>query len=326
MKNDPIVIQLIHIQGPLKGQIQEFGGQVVTIGRNPGCDVHFPKDLTGISRSHAEIVREGNRFLLVDKSTNGTFVNGKQVSEAFLKDGDVIMFSPEGPKVSFLSQAGEPAGVVPAGPGPEIPADIPARAHTNTPSDTPAGAPLDTPSVGTPTGNAPAAPVREAGTPEPQRQAPPQAPAAREQVEIKKVQAPLIVQYGPTLNSFKELPVNVGQGPGNDLILPHPAITDRHAQIFFAQGKYWVKDLTGTRSIHINGRAIDLQAPLNTDDVLSFSPQGPVLRFLGEGRLAEYEEPAPADPGFVQSVSEEPGSPSGEKKSKPFSIKDIFKR
>ena len=297
MKNEPvIIIQLIHIHGPFKGRIQEFGGVTITIGRNPDCDMQFPKDLAAISRNHAEIVREGNRFKLVDKSTNGTFVNGKQAKEAFLKDGDVVMFSPDGPKVSFLSKAVEGRDFEAISPEPMIPAHIPAQ------------------------------PVEVIRTPEPPRQAPPRAPEAGPEVQVKKVQAPLIVQYGPTLNSFKELPVNLGQGPGNDLILPHPAITDRHAQIFFAEGKYWIKDLTGRKSISINGRAIDLQAPLNTDDVLSLSPQGPVLRFLGEGRLAEYEEPAPADSGFVPGVPEEPVKPAGEKKSKSFSLKDIFKR
>lgn len=104
MKTQPVIIvQLKHIQGPFKGQIQEFGGPVITIGRNPACDMRFPEDLATVSKNHAEIVREGNRYKLIDKSTNGTLVNGRQVKEVFLKDGDVIMFSPDGPKVSFLA-------------------------------------------------------------------------------------------------------------------------------------------------------------------------------------------------------------------------------
>lgn len=106
MNTEPVVIvQLIHIEGPLKGRTQEFGGPSITIGRKPMCDMQFPEDLAAVSGDHAEIVREGNRFKLIDKSTNGTFVNGKQVGEVFLKDGDVIMFSPDGPTVSFLARA-----------------------------------------------------------------------------------------------------------------------------------------------------------------------------------------------------------------------------
>ncbi|MCK7510878.1 MAG: FHA domain-containing protein [Desulfobacterales bacterium] len=105
MKELPvIVVQLVHIQGPLMGQIQEFTEPQITIGRHPSCSVQFPTDLATISRTHAELVREGNRYKVVDRSTNGTFVNGKRVTEAFLKDGDVIMFTEGGPKVSFLAQ------------------------------------------------------------------------------------------------------------------------------------------------------------------------------------------------------------------------------
>jgi len=106
MKQPPaIIVQLIHMEGPLKGQIQEFNLPEIVIGRSPACQVCFPRDLAIVSRVHARIVREGNRFMLMDQSTNGTFVNGKQVKEAILKDGDILLFAEGGPKVSFLTQA-----------------------------------------------------------------------------------------------------------------------------------------------------------------------------------------------------------------------------
>ncbi len=84
MKKAPtIIMQLVHIQGPMKGQIQEFSEPEISIGRHPSCHVQFPKDLSLISRQHARIVREGNRFKLVDQSANGTFLNGKQVKRHF---------------------------------------------------------------------------------------------------------------------------------------------------------------------------------------------------------------------------------------------------
>ncbi len=307
MKSEPeIAVQLIHLHGPMKGQIQEFTAPEITIGRNTTCDVMFPKDLSSVSRNHASIVREGNRFRLVDSSTNGTFVNGKQVKEAFLKDGDVLMFSPEGPKVSFLSRISE------------------ARAEETAPRPAAVEPPAPRPRQV----ERPAAPPEDIFTPaeQPARQQPRESEPPRREVPVMKVAAPLIVQYGPTLNSFKELPVNIGQGSGNELIMPHPSIIDRHAQIFFAEGRYWVKDLTGRKTVSINGRAIDLQAPLNANDVLSLSPQGPTLRFLGEGRLAEYDEPVrEAAPAPGSDIPEGPQK-AGEKKPKGFSLKDIFKR
>ena len=105
MKSKPkIIVQLVHIEGPFKGEIQELTEDTILIGRHPSCHVKFPVDYATISRKHATIVREGNRFKFKDQSTNGTFINGKKVKEAILKDGDVLIFAKGGPKVSFLTQ------------------------------------------------------------------------------------------------------------------------------------------------------------------------------------------------------------------------------
>lgn len=318
MKDRPdIEIQLIHIQGPLKGQIQELAADVISIGRHPSCDVIFPKELSTLSRMHAEIVREGNRFRLVDKSTNGTFVNGKQVTEVFLKDGDVIMFSEGGPKVSFLTKIlKDRIGVQPE-------ETVPAPSKPSTPAPDVGG--LSAPPVQdiAPPPPKPAGPAPSA----PSYQEPPKAPVS-DDIPIEKVQAPLIVQYGPTLNSFKELPVTIGTDPTSNLTLPHPAITKRHAQIFFAKGQYWIKDLTGTNCISVNSRPAGLQIALNTNDVLALSPNGPTFRFLGEGRLAEYEEIPPEEPPMQPSESQGIMPRQEEDKvQKVFkSFKDMFKK
>ena len=138
MANIPvIVIQLIHIEGPLKGEIQDFSDPEISIGRHSSCHVQFPKDLRIISREHARIIREGNRFKLMNLSQNGTYLNGKRIPEAYLKDGDVLMFAQGGPKVSFLTriEEGRPAvdittPITPEPPqAPPIisPADLPRR-------------------------------------------------------------------------------------------------------------------------------------------------------------------------------------------------------
>jgi pSer/pThr/pTyr-binding forkhead associated (FHA) protein len=85
-----IVVRLIHIKGPLKGRIQEFTEHRIGIGRHPANAVCFPSDLDIVSRNHADIVREGNRFKIIDHSTNGTYVGNKRVTEAYLRDGDVL--------------------------------------------------------------------------------------------------------------------------------------------------------------------------------------------------------------------------------------------
>ncbi|HHO76978.1 MAG TPA: FHA domain-containing protein [Deltaproteobacteria bacterium] len=319
MKDKPdIEIQLIHIQGPLKGQIQEFLTDTVSIGRHTSCDVIFPREFSVISRRHARIEREGNRFKITDQSTNGTFVNGKQIEQAYLKDGDVIMFSDGGPKASFLAHI------------------LKDRLEEVSGDTTPMSYPQD---VSTPAGqSAPTPPARDIiqETPEPPTPATPASPPSLQEtpktsdadsVPIEKVQAPLIVQYGPTLNSFKELPITIGTDPTSNLMLPHPAITKRHAQIFFARGQYWIKDLSGTNCISVNSRPAGFQVALNANDVLALSPTGPTFRFLGEGRLAEYEEIVPEEPDEAPIANHDMPRQEEDKVQKVIkSFKDMFKK
>jgi pSer/pThr/pTyr-binding forkhead associated (FHA) protein len=102
----------------------------------------------------------------------------------------------------------------------------------------------------------------------------------------------LIIQYGPTLRSFRELPVTIGRSSQCQFVLEHPALAAQQVQILFAQERYWIRDLTGLRSVHINRRPVGDQAPIEANDELALSPQGPYFKFLGGGRLAEVPEPA----------------------------------
>ena len=112
-------------------------------------------------------------------------------------------------------------------------------------------------------------------------------------IPIQQVKKPLIVQYGPTLQSYNALPVTIGNGAKCDFRLDHPAVFERHAQIFYYQEHYWIKDLTGKNIVQINGRNIEGQGMLELDFQLSLSSQGPDFRFLGGGRLAEIEAAMP---------------------------------
>ena len=241
MKRRPdIVVQLVHILGPMKGNIQEFSEELIAIGRNPSCHLRFPADMVIVSRNHAEIIREGNQFKLINKSPNFTFINGKQIEKekgAYLKNGDILEFAKGGPKVSFLTEIKE------------------------TTVDTESA--VATPHI--------VKTVRD----------------NQEEIIIQKSNVPLIIQYGATLRSFKELPVVIGKNPKCGFVIDHPAIFDQHAQVFFSQNQYWIKDLTGKKSVQINRQLINYQVPLKLNDEITMSHQGPIFRFLGEGRLAE---------------------------------------
>ncbi len=80
----------------LEGLSEDCAGKTYTpkedrlvIGRDPSCDIHL--DILAVSRRHAEISREGGTVSFRDlDSTNGVFLNGKQVKSQPLRSGDEI--------------------------------------------------------------------------------------------------------------------------------------------------------------------------------------------------------------------------------------------
>ena len=75
-----------------------------TIGRQPDNQLIL-RD-SRVSRRHAEVVREGNGYAIVDLgSSHGVFVNGKRVETERLKSGDRIEFGvDDGYRLSFLEE------------------------------------------------------------------------------------------------------------------------------------------------------------------------------------------------------------------------------
>lgn len=62
----------------------------MVVGRDPACEITI--DNLGISRQHCAFEIRGDSFLIQDLgSSNGTYVNGKKVSQFFLNDGDEVV-------------------------------------------------------------------------------------------------------------------------------------------------------------------------------------------------------------------------------------------
>ena len=301
MKTAPaIIVQLIHIEGPMKGRILELSDHEINIGRHPSCQLKFPHDFNIISRKHATITRDGNRFKLTDRSSNGTIVNGRKIKETYLKDGDVITIAEGGPKISFLTRMGELS-------------PVPQTEETPPPPPPPPPPPKE---------EIVAPPVQE----EVRMPAPRQPLMSPESAAPQKTREPLIIQYGPTLRSF-DMPLKIGRHPDSDFFLDQAEILDFHAEIYFSDGQYRVCDLTGQQMITINNIPVGKEAAFRQNDELALSSSGPFFQFLGNGRLSEVEKTAAeagADgQGFEEQISEKSAIDGAFKKPISF-LKKLF--
>ena len=129
------------------------------------------------------------------------------------------------------------------------------------------------------------------------------------EIPVISTNAPLVIQFGPTLQSYNLLPVTIGTDADCDFVLANSALSGRHVQIFFNADDYYAKDLTGRNLVTINGRPVGTQAVLAQGAELALTDQGPKFKFLGGGRLAEIPEveAEPNLPGLISvSLTESP--------------------
>jgi serine/threonine protein kinase len=80
--------QIVVVSGPDKGRSFPLSQGTFQIGRSQATATKL-SDHT-VSRIHCEIEHDGKRAVLVNKSTNGTQVNGKTVTEHELRHGDLV--------------------------------------------------------------------------------------------------------------------------------------------------------------------------------------------------------------------------------------------
>jgi pSer/pThr/pTyr-binding forkhead associated (FHA) protein len=82
--------RFLEVQGPGESLLIPLGTGVMHIGRGLSADLRL--DEKSVSRRHAMLVhRPTGPRLLDDRSSNGTFVNGRQIVQADLHNGDVLV-------------------------------------------------------------------------------------------------------------------------------------------------------------------------------------------------------------------------------------------
>jgi DNA-binding NtrC family response regulator len=81
--------KLVVIKGPQRGTEFVIGGDVIRVGKATENDLAITDET--VSRVHFEIVRDAKGYLLRDlKSTNGTFLDGAEIKEAYIRAGSVV--------------------------------------------------------------------------------------------------------------------------------------------------------------------------------------------------------------------------------------------
>ena len=117
--------KLVVIKGAQRGTEFVIAGDVFRVGKAPDANDLVLGDET-VSRVHFEIMRDAKGYLVRDlKSTNGTFLDGAEVKEAYLRAGSVIAagscelkFTPFEERIEILpsekEQLGDMVGKSPA--------------------------------------------------------------------------------------------------------------------------------------------------------------------------------------------------------------------
>src|SRR6266550_2388997 len=307
----------------MDGREYVIAGASLVFGREAGCDVVVAGN--DVSRRHAEIVQTPKGYLLVDSSTNGTFVNEERVEgQRILARADVIRLGDE--QFRFYADVAPATAVPPPPPGP---AASPPQAVPPSPAPPPG--------------------ARQAGGPG--QAAPPPGATDRLRHTVHGLEAfvpasprsaagglfaSFLVRSGGLVGQrlpVKTPVVNIGRADYNDLVVPDPSVSTSHAKLQRREGIWVLVDLDSTNGTFVDGEQVKGEAPLApgatvrfgdvqlvfepTDDALGVAKGGgtQVLRTPHSVAPNVHPMPAPSPPAPAPTAPR--GSPAPGPKAPP---------
>ena len=243
--------------------------QGIVIGRDASADVVVAQN--EVSRRHAEIVPDERGYIVRDLSTNGVYVNGERIEQAFvLSRADVLRVGTE--EFRFY------ADVAPAAPKKIISEKVVAAAVSALAASSSGNAQTTdatggtTPPVATPPVPAPpAAPPAQNAKPRPSAE-PPTAPVAARAEDQRPILATLeVMNEGIDKGKRYEVRVplaHVGRGPHNDIVIANDSVSDSHAKLMARDDGWYVTDLGSTNGTYVAGTRLTGERRLDgTPDV-----------------------------------------------------------
>jgi pSer/pThr/pTyr-binding forkhead associated (FHA) protein len=244
-------------------------GAALVIGRDASADVVVPGH--EVSRRHAQIVATEQGFVLVDTSTNGSFVNGHRIEgSCVLQRADVIRIGAD--EFRFYAEAAPAPPVAATPPSAAPPVAVPPPVAAPPPAPVP---PPEAPVAAVP-GEAPSGAQQRlfntmfgvGGVPG----KPPSGPVT----PISVVDAPiasLLVRSGSLKGKrlFVRTPVvNIGRAEYNDLVIPEQSVSAAHAKLQRREGIWVLSDLGSTNGTYVDGERVIEETPLGPGAAIRF--------------------------------------------------------
>jgi len=275
------------------GREYAIAGASLVFGRDATCDVVVAgKD---VSRRHAEIVQTPKGYLLVDSSTNGTWINdGRVEGQRLLARADVIKIGEE--NFRFYADTPAPPPPPPPPPSPQNPSPGPAASAPSAVPPAQGSAPAGERLRDTVYGVVPAGARSSTG-------------AGGAAGGGGRVLSNFLVRAGVLKGQrmvVKTPVVNIGRADYNDLVFPDESVSTTHAKLQRREGVWVLVDLDSMNGTFVDGERIKGEAPLAPganvrfgDVALVFEPTDDAAGMAKGGgtRMIEAMKPsAPAAP------------------------------
>jgi pSer/pThr/pTyr-binding forkhead associated (FHA) protein len=236
------------------GREYTIGATPLVIGREAGCDVVVPNKDT--SRRHAEIFQSPQGYVLVDSSTNGTFVNGERVeAQRVLTRADVLRIGDH--EFRFYADRAPDAPVA-------------AASAPSAPSAPPTPPPMPAAPIAAAAGAAERLSHTMHGLPVPPPQAP--KPMARASGGSHSLAA-FVIRSGSLKGQRLQVRVpvvNIGRAEYNDIVIPDDSISGSHAKLQRREGVWMLFDNESTNGTWVDGERVAGEAALGPGAVVRF--------------------------------------------------------
>jgi eukaryotic-like serine/threonine-protein kinase len=95
-----IILSLLHPIKQIPVQVWTFPNEsVIRIGRSTDNQVILYSAV--VSRRHVELRRVGSEWEIINLGTNGTYLNGKRITQTTVTDGAIIRLARSGPNIQI---------------------------------------------------------------------------------------------------------------------------------------------------------------------------------------------------------------------------------